>query len=300
MLFRSAISKASLSASAPKAGGRAGGGLTLRDLSRSLVEAVNPDRHLEHARQLHKTESPTDEQVQAAAVKLIKAAVTPFQDPKFRELLIEIKKKNELTIDHVSQDQVIEAAFSADALARARTIVQSFEQFIVKHKDEITALQVLYSKPYKQRLKFEDIKDLAHAIEKPPYLWNESQLWQAYAALEKSKVKGASGKRILTDLVSLVRFATHQDSELVPFAEKVNANFNTWLGEQESRKKKFTDEQRHWLEMIRDHVAANLVVEADDFEYVPFAQEGGLGKVHRLFPEGLQNIIESLNMALVA
>ena len=295
-----AISKASLSASAPKAGGRAGGGLTLRDLSRSLVEAVNPDRHLEHARQLHKTESPTDEQVQAAAVKLIKAAVTPFQDPKFRELLIEIKKKNELTIDHVSQDQVIEAAFSADALARARTIVQSFEQFIVKHKDEITALQVLYSKPYKQRLKFEDIKDLAHAIEKPPYLWNESQLWQAYAALEKSKVKGASGKRILTDLVSLVRFATHQDSELVPFAEKVNANFNTWLGEQESRKKKFTDEQRHWLEMIRDHVAANLVVEADDFEYVPFAQEGGLGKVHRLFPEGLQNIIESLNMALVA
>ena len=135
---------------------------------------------------------------------------------------------------------------------------------------------------------------------KPPYLWNESQLWQAYAALEKSKVKGASGKRILTDLVSLVRFATHQDSELVPFAEKVNANFNTWLGEQESRKKKFTDEQRHWLEMIRDHVAANLVVEADDFEYVPFAQEGGLGKVHQLFPEGLQNIIESLNMALVA
>lgn len=44
----------------------------------------------------------------------------------------------------MSQDQVIEAGFSADALARARTIVQSFEQFIVKHKDEITALQILY------------------------------------------------------------------------------------------------------------------------------------------------------------
>ena len=247
---------------------------------------------------MHKTESPTDEQVQAAAIKLIKAAVTPFHDPKFRELLIEIKKKNELTIDHVSQDQVIEAAFSADALARARTIVQSFEQFITQHKDEITALQVLYSKPYKQRLKFEDIKDLANAIEKPPYLWNESQLWQAYAALEKSKVKGASGKRILTDLVSLVRFATHQDNELVPFPEKVNANFNVWLGEQESRGKKFTDEQRHWLEMIRDHVAANLTVEPDDFEYAPFVQEGGLGKVHQLFGSELNKIIEELNGAL--
>ena len=284
---------------------KASGGLTLKDLSRRLVEAVNPDRHLEQAKidAGLPAESPqqiSEQSAKAAASKLIKEAVTPLHDPKLRNLLIEIKAKNELTIDHVSQDQVIEAGFSADALARARTIVQSFEQFITQHKDEITALQVLYSKPYKQRLRFEDIKDLANAIEKPPYLWNESQLWQAYAALEKSKVKGASGKRILTDLVSLVRFATHQDNELVPFPERVNANFKAWLGEQESKRKKFTDEQRHWLEMIRDHVAANLGVEPDDFEYAPFAQEGGLGKAHRLFPEGLPTIIEELNVALVA
>jgi type I restriction enzyme R subunit len=302
-----AIVKASLSASVPKADGQAGGGLTLRDLSRGLVEAVNPDRHLERARQLYKTGSPTEEQVRAAANQCIREAVTPFQDPKLRELLIDIKKKNELTIDHVSQDQVIEAGFSADALARARTIVQSFEQFIVKHKDEITALQILYTVPARHRvtqagkqLTFEHIKELADAIEKPPYLWNESQLWQAYAALEKSKVKGVSGKRILTDLVSLVRFAIHQDNELVPFPERVNANFNAWLGEQETRGKKFTDEQRHWLDMIRDHIAANLGIGPDDFEYAPFSQAGGLGKAHRLFPEGLQTIIENLNVALVA
>lgn len=373
---------------------KASGGLSLKDLSRGLVEAVNPDRQEERATQQFGTSKPTEQQIQQIATKLIQAAAKPFQDPKFRELLVEIKKKNELTIDHVSQDQVIEAGFSADALARARTIVQSFEQFIAQHKDEITALQVLYSKPYKQRLKFEDIKDLANAIEKPPYLWNESQLWQAYAALEKSKVKGASGKRILTDLVSLVRFATHQDNELVPFPERVTANFNAWLGDQErgglpaprpgtwfvyaiecsngsryigqtsdlprrfeehkagtgaswtrrhppvrvihweeyaseheaverekylktgfGRKwlkrefaagrtrqagKKFTDEQRQWLSMIRDHIAANMGVESDDFEYAPFSQAGGLGKAYRLFPDGLQTIIESLNMALVA
>jgi|CXWL01.1.fsa_nt_gi type I restriction enzyme R subunit len=292
---------------------KASGGLTLKDLSRGLVEAVNPDRQEERATQQFSTTKPTEQQIQQVAAVLIQAAAKPFQDPKFRELLVEIKKKNELTIDHVSQDQVIEAGFSADALARARTIVQSFEQFIAQHKDEITALQVLYSKPYKQRLKFEDIKDLANAIEKPPYLWNESQLWQAYAALEKSKVKGASGKRILTDLVSLVRFATHQDNELVPFPEKVSANFNAWLAQQQSssplpqgegkgegRGRRFSPEQIHWLEMIRDHVAANLVVETDDFEYAPFAQEGGLGKVHQLFPEGLQTIIDRLNVALVA
>ncbi len=278
---------------------KASSGLSLKDLSRQLVEAVNPDRRMERAKQQFSTESPSEKQVQEAAGKLIQEAVKPFQDPKLRGLLIEIKKKNEITIDHVSQDLVLEAGFSQDALARARTIVQSFEKFIKDHKDEITALQVLYSKPYKQRLTFENIKELADAIEKPPYLWNESQLWQAYAALEKSKVKGASGKRILTDLVSLVRFAVHQDKELVPFPERVDANFKAWLAQQE-KTKKFTDEQRHWLEMIRDHVAANLSIEQDDFELAPFNREGGLGKVHQVFGTELNQIIEELNGTLAA
>lgn len=52
--------------------------------------------------------------------------------------------------------------------------------------------------------------------------------------------------------------------------------------------------------MIRDHVPANLVVEPDDFEFAPFAQEGGLGKVHQLFGADLNQIIEELNGALVA
>jgi len=221
-------------------------------------------------------------------------------DPNLRNLLVEVKKKNEITIDHVSQDEVIEAGFSADAAERARGLVQSFEQFIEDHKDEITALQILYSKPYKARLSFDDIKELADQIQAPPNLWTESQLWQAYAALEKTKVKGAGGRRILTDLVSLVRFGIHQDNELVPFPERVQANFNAWLASQAQTGRQFSGEQRHWLEMIRDHIAANLGIETDDFEYAPFAQEGGLGKVHQLFGADLAPILVELNDRLAA
>ena len=277
---------------------QASGGLTLKDLSHRLLDAVNPD---------FLTPSPLEgegwgegESPQTAQTTRIQDAVKPFHDPKLRELLVTIKKNNEITIDHVSQDQIIEAGFSVEALNRAKGIVHSFEQFIQDHKDEITALQVLYSKPYKARLSFDHVKELAQAIERPPYLWNESQLWQAYAALEKSKVKGASAKRILTDLVSLVRFAMHQDNELVPFPEKVQVNFHAWVAQQEAGGKTFTSEQRHWLEMIRDHIAANLSIDTEDFDYAPFAQEGGLGKVHQLFPESLESIIERLNTALVA
>ena len=52
--------------------------------------------------------------------------------------------------------------------------------------------------------------------------------------------------------------------------------------------------------MIRDHIAANLGIETDDFEYAPFSQEGGLGKVYQLFGEQLNEIIDELNESLSA
>ena len=292
----------------------ASGGLGLKDLAHQLVESLDPDRFAPSAQNLSpplQGEGEGGGGFNATAQQARINASKPLCDPALRQLILDIKAKNELTIDHVSQDQVIEAGFSQAALDRAKGLVQSFEKFIADHKDEITALQILYSKPYKQRLTFEAVKELADAIEKPPYLWNESQLWQAYAALESSKVKGASGRRILTDLVSLVRFAIHQDNELVPFPERVNANFKAWLatqqktpsplvGEGRGEGERFTPEQLKWLEMIRDHIAANLGIAPDDFEYAPFAQEGGLGKVYQLFGDELSTLIEQLNESLAA
>jgi type I restriction enzyme R subunit len=295
------------------------GGLGLRDLAHQIVQSLDPDLELPSPASgggaggegpvspLDKGGAGGISPSQQARI----AATKPLCDPDLRQLILDIKAKNEVVIDIISADEVIDAGFSPEALDRAKGLVQSFEQFIVEHKDEITALQVLYSRPYKHRLTFEAVKELADAIEKPPYLWNESQLWNAYAALEKSKVKGASGKRILTDLVSLVRFAIHQDNELIPFPERVNANFKAWLATQQQLPSpvsgggaggegKFTEEQLKWLEMIRDHIAANLGIEPDDFEYAPFSQHGGLGKVHQLFGDKLNAMIEELNETLAA
>jgi len=63
---------------------------------------------------------------------------------------------------------------------------------------------------------------------------------------------------------------------------------------------RFTPEQLRWLEMIRDHIAANLTIAPDDFEYAPFSQQGGLGKAHQLFADKLGTIIEELNETLAA
>lgn len=258
-------------------------GFDLKDLSKNLVKALDPDL------------APD------ARDKAIAAATQPFYKKELRDLLDTVRQKNEILIDAFSEDEIIEGEFDENAKDRAKGLIDSFEQFINDNKDEITALQILYNRPYEERLNFEHLKELAAVINAPPYLMNRNQLWQAYAALEKSKVKGAGGKRLLTDLVSLVRFAMHQDNELVPFPERVIANFKAWIvGAAQGRDEPFTDEQVRWLKMIRDHIAANLTIEIDDFDYAPFSREGGLGKVHQLFGEQLSEILNELNQGLAA
>jgi type I restriction enzyme, R subunit len=262
----------------------ASGGLDVKQIAGGIVQALNPSAD----------RSPQE------AEDALRRSVQPLADQALRVLLLGLKASKELVIDTVTQDRVLEAGFSAAARERAQGIVQSFEAFIAQHKDEITALQILYSRPTRAPLTFEDIKALADALHAPPHLLDESTLWQAYAALDQSKVKGASRQRILTDLVSLVRFAMQQDNELLPYPERVAANFKAWLAQQTSAGKAFTSEQQRWLEMIRDHIAASLGIEIEDFDLPPFSQQGGLGRVHQLFGADLPRVIEDLNRELVA
>jgi hypothetical protein len=55
-------------------------------------------------------------------------------------------------------------------------------------------------------------RGLAHAIGRPPYQWTPEKLWDADEQLDRSNVRG-SGSRVLTDIVSLVRFALEQEDE---------------------------------------------------------------------------------------
>jgi type I restriction enzyme R subunit len=278
----------------------ASGGHSLKDLAKNIVNALDPDFEF--------TPSPAaagEGWGEGIPLTALSHATKPLCDPALRQLLVTLKQQAEQIIDTVTQDQLIEADFSEAARERARGTVESFERFIAEHKDEITALQILYSRPQRlagagqgaEPLTFEALKALADALQASPHLWTESQLWQAYAALDKSKVKGENRRRILTDLVSLVRFAMHQDNELLPFPERVNANFKAWLAQ---AGRPFTPEQLHWLEMIRDHIAANLGIEPDDFGYSPFAQEGGIGKVYQLFGPELPKVLEAMNRELAA
>ena len=272
------------------------GGVPLQSLITNLVRATDPDAALEAAREFTGLDDPPPEAIAEAETRLRNAAALPFAtNPELRQRLETIHQSHEQTIDTVSKDVVLEAGFTEDA---ARDAVQSFRQFIEENREEITALQVLYERPYRQRLRLDDIRVLADAMSAPPRSWTTERLWQAYQRLYQSRVRG-SGQRQLADIVALVRFAIDDADELAPFADHVHRRFEGWLAMQETAGRQFTDEQRWWLEAIRDRIAGNVSAEMGDLQNSPLDQRGGLIAAYESFGDELQSIIDDLNVELV-
>ncbi|MCL4459779.1 MAG: DEAD/DEAH box helicase family protein [Chloroflexi bacterium] len=276
-------------------------GKSLKDIVNSLLDALDPDKKIDKARELFQTEAPTVEQVKEASQELAKIACAPFDQPKFRNVIMDIKKRSEQIIDTVSKDEVILAGFDERAKERAQTIIDTFKRFVEENKDELTALQLIYGKPYGQRrLTYQEIKSLAEAIKKPPYHLTPELVWQAYEQLDRAKVKGAGPQKLLTNIISLLRFAVGEADVLEPFPEVVNRRFGSWLAQQEQLGRRFTPEQREWLEMIKQHIATSASISVEDFELVPFCEKGGAVRANRLFEQQLDKLLEELNEVLVA
>ena len=291
------------------------GGISLQRIIHALFDALDPDIHqqpigliasltetpIPERIQLlleSSTESLTPEQIQERADWLIAEACKPFDNPDLCDTLIDLNNQQEQTIDTVSQDNVISSGFDQEAKTRAEQRVESFKQFIEENRDELTAIQIIYSKPYgQQHLTYRQVQELAQAIEEPPYRFTTGELWQAYERLDQSKVKGAGPDKLLTDIISLVRFAIGGTVTLEPYKEGVDRQFQEWLTDQEDS---FSQEQMAWLEMIKEHIATSLGIEMDDFENIPFQAKGGVIKVNELFGDALDTILETLNEQLAA
>ena len=268
-------------------------------IAHGLVDALDPDQQVAATVAAGKSADDPAAVAETANAMLTYALEPLATNPDLRNAILDVRKSYEQTIDEVSKDEVLFAGHSAEARERASTLVASFSEYIEEHKDEIRALQVLYSRPHKERLTFSEIKELARAIERPPRQWTPDILWHAYELLDQSKVRG-SGSRMLTDMVSLVRYTLHQDAELIPFREQVEERFAAWLAAHEQKGVSFTVEQLQWLTWMKENIAAELGIEPESFEYTPFVEHGGIGKAAQVFGDRLAPLMSELTEVLAA
>lgn len=112
-------------------------------------------------------------------------------------------------------------------------------------------------------------------------------------------MRGAGAQKLLTNIISLIRFALGQTNELIPFDLNVDEKFKAWISRQEDLGREFTPQQIEWLTMIKDHIATSLDMSIDVFELMPFYERGGLVKARQLFGDDLEKVLDELNGELI-
>lgn len=252
-------------------------GQPVRDIVRRLVDAVEPA-----------TSTP----------ELIEAATRPIAaNPELRNRILELRAAHDRVIDEVSADELIEAGGLVDS-DRARSIVESWGAYLEEHRDEITAVQLGYEAG-ERRVDFAFIQGLAARISRPPHNWTPEVIWDAYAAVDAAKVHPCP-KHTLTDLVSLIRYATGVDDELVPYAERVRERYAGWLAQQEQAGVVFTEVERWWLDRMVSVIANSAGIRVEDLDEAPFIERGGTDGAIRDLGDRAGDLVEQLNAELTA
>lgn len=278
-------------------------GKTVSQVVKDLLNAYNPDV-VEDLKLKVENEmrgaSPADKEASLAALhsSLLSEAAKVFTG-ELNEYIENVRKAHEQKIDLQNPDKVLNVGWDKDNKQKAELLIKDFNEWMQQHKDELTALQIFYSQPYRRReLTYSMIKEVLEKLvaERPQLA--PLQIWRCYEQLER--VTGQP-KNELIALVSLLRNVTGIDATLYDFSKTVDKNFRDWMLKQNAgQHNRFNEEQMSWLRMIKDYVSTSYRIEKEDFDLNPFNAQGGLSKIWQLFGDGTEIIIKELNEVLVA
>ena len=273
-------------------------GISAGKVAENLLNAFDEDVITERAKADAGTEEPTEEQLQAAKNAMIAEAVTPFHNPETRDFIENVRRSHDQIIDNINLDTVTFAGYDTQREENANQVIATFREFIEENKDEIIALRIIYDQAYKDRpMMIDELKSMYQKLKEKGI--TVERLWDCYAIKNPEKVKRGTIAQ-LTDLISIIRFEMGYTDNLSPFADKVNYNFMQWTFRKNTGAVHFTEEQMEWLRMIKDHIITSLSILPEDLDLTPFDRRGGLAAFYRAFGDEYENILNEMNVELVA
>jgi type I restriction enzyme R subunit len=242
---------------------------------------------------------PGDSQRESARQQLVSEAAS-LLNGELIELIDSIRREKEQTIDHDNLDQLLHAGWNKEAAANARALTEEFADYLKAHIDQIDALTIFFSQPWRRReLSFALIRQVFDKLKADQPKLAPLRVWQAYKQLDS--YNGAQPEQELTALVALIRRVCGLDGTLTPFDDTVRRNFQNWIMQHHAGgTEKFNEAQMNWLRMLRDHISHSFHVDRSDLEMSPFDSQGGLGKMYQLFGERMEAVLDELNDVLVA
>lgn len=277
------------------------GGLEAKKIVENMLNAFDEDYITEKTIEKFGTKDITKEQYDTMKNELINISCDPLINPKLRDYIINVKQSHEQYIDNENIDTVTFSGWSQNYTDDILKTISEFRKFIEDNKNEIEALSIIYNQKYKNRKLTEKmIRDLYEIISKPPYNFTIQRMWNCYYVKSNGKIDKPTEFQLM-DIISIIKYELGQIETLNPFSTSVKSKFKEWIFKRNSTQGfVFTDEQVTWLRLIRDHICVSLSIEQDDLELSPFDNKGGLGRYYELFGAQYLNILNELNVALVA
>jgi len=163
---------------------------------------------------------------------------------------------------------------------RPEDYISAFEQYITNNSDRIDAINILQNRP--EDLRREHLEELNEKLRTESETFTEERLQKAYS-------------EEMVDLLGFVKHAIGED-EFPTTEERVEKAFEVW--EQEH---KFTEDERKWLDMIREHFKREKMIKEEDFDDIPFIRKGGWDSAAEAFggEEQLKETLDELNKQVI-
>jgi type I restriction enzyme R subunit len=212
-----------------------------------------------------------------------------LRNPDFQDLLVKYKRAKRTFLKAYEVEDEVSSAWLVRDLAgneyKPEDYLAAFARFVKENPSDIEAIEILLEKP--QRWSTQALTELHQKLEATPQRFTRDNLQKAHK-LRYNKA--------LVDIISMIKHAVREEEPLYTAEERVHRAFD-----KVTAGKQFTEEQKKWLDRIREHLISNLSIDMEDFEVVPiFTHYGGWNRANHIFGHRLMDILKELNEAIAA
>ncbi len=218
-----------------------------------------------------------------------KGTMTLLRDEALQDLLVDYPRSKRTFVKAVDYEDTVGSEWLIrDGRGREQKpedYLAAFSRFVRENPAQVEAIRILLDRP--KSWSTEALAELRKKLAAAP---------EGFTVQNLQKAHDVRYKKALVDIISMVKHAARDEEPLFTAEERVERAFQKLaLG------KTLTQEQRDWLERIRQHMIVNLSIDREDFDLSPvLSRAGGWAPADRSFGGKLKPLLDSLNEAIAA
>ncbi len=221
----------------------------------------------------------------ANVAKNFTATLGLLRNENFQNLLLNYERAEKVfLVSYEEHDEVSsEKVERYGKFEKPEEYLSAFSEFVTANRSSISALEIVLQNQKEWRT--EALTERRQQLSQNDF--RERDLQRAHDRVYQ---------KALADIISMVKHAADKQQTILNAEERVNRAISQILDANT-----FDEDQRKWLNLIREHLVENLTIDETDFEDLPvFHDRGGKAKAKHVFGNRFEPMIKELNAGIAA